>query len=156
MINDNRTAADRARRRDLADAAAGDTLAIHAYIYDRHSTPSQGILLLRLEACREHAALQGWTVAGEWIDRGDHALADAQTRPEFGDMLRAMTQAAADGQTVVCIVNDWDRLSLTPGASGILRRRVGHAGGWTETAVGESDRHDQARLRNLRTSATTS
>lgn len=36
-----------------------------AFIYDRHATPTKGILLLRLGACREYAEEQRWEIAGE-------------------------------------------------------------------------------------------
>lgn len=112
-----------------------------AFIYDRKTSDiaaSEGILRLRLEACREWAQTQGWEEAGEWIDYGDDALSVDQ-RPQLDSLLFVM-RAHAVQRPVVCLVHDWTRLANIPGWQIALRRRVSKAGGWCETAVGDSDR----------------
>ncbi|MDJ0340751.1 recombinase family protein [Streptomyces sp. H10-C2] len=118
-----------------------------AFFYDRHATPSTGILQVRLEACREYAAELRYEVAGEWIDRGDDALSDDR-RPQFDAMLDALAGASVD-RTVLCLINGWDRLSRDPGRCGHFRYRIHMAGGWTETTTGEDDRPGSTRPRAL-------
>lgn len=112
-----------------------------AFIYDRKTSDtaaSEGILRLRLQACRDWAQTQGWEEAGEWVDHGDDALSVDQ-RPRL-DALLVVMRAHAVQRPVVCLINDWARLANIPGWQDALRRRVSDAGGWCETAVGEHDR----------------
>lgn len=140
-----RTDADRARRRDLADTAAGippaeataPTEATLAFIYDRHATPTPGPLEDRLTRCRTYAKNQGWTVAGEWIDRDDDALIDDR-RPQWYALVRAMKRARP--APAVCLVASWERISRTaPNCGAALRSHIGQAGGYCVTADGETD-----------------
>jgi DNA invertase Pin-like site-specific DNA recombinase len=113
--------------------------AVHAYIYDRRATPATGPVTIRLETCREYAAEQGWTIAGEWVDVGDDALSDYR-RPRLDELLVAMEAIARTGRAVVLLVQCWDRLSRAGGPCGAMMRRVHTAGGWSETVDGEHDR----------------
>jgi hypothetical protein len=120
----------------------GDDARPLAFIYDRKTSDtasSEGILRLRLGACREWAAVRGYdTATGEWVDRGDAALR-MDRRPAFERLLAAMCAARDGGRTVLCLVNDWDRLANEALPQIEFRRRVQEAGGWTETALGEND-----------------
>lgn len=119
-----------------------------AFIYDRKTSDtasSEGILRLRLGACREWAAVRGYDVAdGEWVDRGDAALR-MDRRPAFEQLLSAMREARDSGRTVLCLVNDWDRLANLALPQIEFRRKVQSACGWTETALGENDREPPTR-----------
>jgi DNA invertase Pin-like site-specific DNA recombinase len=119
-----------------------------AFIYDRKTSDtssSEGILRLRLGACREWASVRGYDVAdGEWVDRGDAALR-MDHRPAFERLLDAMCEARAAGRAVLCLVNDWDRLANLALPQIDFRRKVQGAGGWTETAIGENDREPATR-----------
>nr|WSZ99595.1 recombinase family protein [Streptomyces sp. NBC_00857] len=107
-----------------------------AFIYDRHATErSRGMLDLRLEGCRNWAALQRWDVAGAWVDLGDHALTDDH-RPQFDVLCTAMTLHAAE-RTAICLIHNWERLTRNNRAT--YQRRVAAAGGYTATAFGEND-----------------
>lgn len=120
-----------------------------AFVYDRRFTPTVAILGLRLETCREYAAELGWEIAGEWVDVDDHALSD-EVRPQFGLMLTAMRAAADTGRTVVCLLNEWDRLSRDANRQAAFCYRIRRAGGYTATQLGESDRPARDHVRILR------
>ncbi|MDJ0345686.1 recombinase family protein [Streptomyces sp. H10-C2] len=124
-------------------ADAGQPMPPLAFIYDRHATPSTGMMAVRIEGCREYAAELRYEVAGAWIDTGDHALADDH-RPQFDAMLDALAGASVD-RTVLCLVNGLDRISRDPGRCGHFRYRVHMAGGWTETTTGSHDRPGDTR-----------
>ncbi|MCM2390211.1 recombinase family protein [Streptomyces albipurpureus] len=117
----------------------------HAFIYDRHATLNTVALDDRLKRCREYAQEHGYRVAGMWLDLGDHAL--GHHRPEFQNLCRAM--AGTSGR-VICLVHDWDRLSRDASQSAVMRRCIEHAGGYSETADGETD-EPLERLRGLLT-----
>ncbi|MEU1630376.1 recombinase family protein [Streptomyces sp. NPDC020096] len=112
-----------------------------AFIYDRRSTPTLGVLLARLMVCREYAAERGWELVGEWVDEDDNALTDR--RPEFDRLIGKMLGAHRDGREVICLVNDFDRLSHNQEIQTRFIKRVHLAGGWVETIVG--DRSDDKR-----------
>lgn len=125
-----------------------------AFIYDRHISPTKGLLELRLGLCREYAAERRWEIAGEWVDEGDAALED-NGRPKFGELVLALEEAHDAGRTVVCLVADWFRISHDSQASSRLRYKIAQAGGWTVTVGGEDDRTGLTRetieaLRHLR------
>ncbi|MCQ4082229.1 recombinase family protein [Streptomyces sp. RB6PN25] len=116
-----------------------------AFIYDRHATPTQAIMLLRVGACRQYAEERGWEIAGEWVDCGNDALTDDH-RPEFDRMLANLLGSHRGGRTTVCVVCDWDRLSRDPEQRQKFARQVTCAGGWIETIAGEtSKRADRQR-----------
>jgi DNA invertase Pin-like site-specific DNA recombinase len=119
-----------------------------AFIYDRKTSDtasSEGILRLRLAACREWAQEIGYDTAdGEWVDRGDAALR-MDHRPALEQLLDAMREARTSGRTVLCLVNDWDRLANLALPQIEFRRKIQSAGGWTETAIGENDREPGTR-----------
>lgn len=117
-----------------------------AFVYDRHASPTRGVLTLRLDLCRLHAAEQGWDVAGEWVDGADAALSDSH-RPEFDRMLAALRGARQGGRTVLCLVADWHRLSRDAGAERAFRARITTAGGYTATCSGEDDQAGPGRGR---------
>lgn len=116
-----------------------------AFIYDRHATPTEGVLLLRLEANTQYVQAQGWELAGEWVDRGDEALTDDH-RPKFEEMLKAIGRAAQNGRKAVCLVSSWDRFSRSDWERRIFVRKVTLAGGWVQTIVGESSRDPSGTL----------
>jgi DNA invertase Pin-like site-specific DNA recombinase len=122
-----------------------------AFIYDRHATPTKGILLLRLAACREYVEQEGYELAGEWVDDGHHALTD-DNRPQFDAMHDALLAAHQAGRKVVCVVLDWDRISRDRWNLAIFARRITLAGGWVETIAGETTKPEDAR-RGLLTAA---
>lgn len=129
-----------------------DDKALLAFIYDRRLTPSLGILRLRLETCHEYAAEFGWEIAGEWVDEDEAALSDDH-RPKFDLMVTKLRTVAGTGRRVVCLLNDWDRLSRSPGRRAEFLRQISTAGGYTVTSLGEDDRPDtvtQGRPRALR------
>ena len=105
-----------------------------AFIYDRHVTVIEDELDRRLNACMAYLSEHGWDFAGQWIDRGDHALTDDH-RPEFDALLRAIT--AAGDRPRVCLIHDWGRLSHDMATRGLMTRRVLLLGGWVETCRGE-------------------
>jgi DNA invertase Pin-like site-specific DNA recombinase len=117
-----------------------------AFVYDRHASPTPGVLTLRLDLCRLRANEQGWEVAGEWVDRGDAALSDGH-RPEFDRMLAAMREASRSGRTVLCLVADWYRLSRDTATERGFRARIATAGGYTATGAGEDDQPGSGRGR---------
>jgi hypothetical protein len=117
----------------VMDTPTGPTL---AFIYDRHATLTTASLDERLERCRRYADEQDWVVAGEWLDRGDPALAN-WPRPRWDALTYAMRQAAT---RPVCLVDSWDRISRDREARAVLRRAVHKAGGYCVTAAGEDDR----------------
>jgi hypothetical protein len=73
-------------------------------------------------------------VAGIWLDLGDYALGNR--RPQFDALCVAMERAPGP---IVCLVDDWDRLTRDASQSAVMRHRIGQAGGHCETAEGESD-----------------
>ncbi|WP_309239233.1 recombinase family protein [Streptomyces lunaelactis] len=117
-----------------------------AFIYDRHATTSTVILDIRLDRCRAYAESRGWEVAGIWLDLGDHAL--SHYRPQFGALCVAMDAATGP---IVCLVDDWDRLTRDASQSSVMRHRVAHTGGHCVTAEGESDESAEKERARLRT-----
>jgi hypothetical protein len=122
---------------DTADQPAA-RLAPLAFIYDRHTTPQRAMLDLRVDACREYAALVGYEVANAWIDEGDGALDDAD-RPQFAVLLKQLGAAVRDGRIALCLVNNWDRLASDGVRCVAFQSRIRARGGWTATALGEDD-----------------
>lgn len=110
-----------------------------AFIYDRRTTPTKGIMVMRLQACHGHAEERGYEIAGEWYDEGDGALVDR--RPQFSQLIARMRDASQCGRQAVCLVNDFDRLSHDSELRRQFIRRVHLAGGWVEDILG--DRSDQ-------------
>jgi hypothetical protein len=104
------------------------------------------MLPLRLEVCREYARRQGWKVAGEWVDDKppDGTL---DRRPEFTQLVTALSGAASEGRTVVCLINDWERFDGDDVVRAGMQDRVREAGGWTVTAGGETDRPERGGWR---------
>lgn len=114
-------------------------LPVLALIYDRHATPDRAALDARLAACREYAAGRKWETADEpWIDEGLHALSD-ERRPAFDRLMIRLAEVAVTGRAVVVLVHDRERLSRAGSKQDHMRHRVALAGGWTETAGGETD-----------------
>lgn len=105
-----------------------------AFVYDRHATTSTIMLDIRLDRCRAYAKSRGWDVAGIWLDLGDHAL--GHYRPQFEALFVAMDNNPGH---IVCLVDDWHRLTRDASQSSVMRRRIAQAGGHCETAGGESD-----------------
>ncbi|MFW6691549.1 recombinase family protein [Streptomyces sp. MAR4 CNX-425] len=103
-------------------------------MYDRHVTVTTVALGERIQRCRRYAVEHGWVVAGEWVDRGDHAL--TRPRPQWEALTYAMRQAAA---RPVCLIDTWDRISRERDASAMLRMAVHQAGGYCVTTAGEED-----------------
>ena len=108
-----------------------------AFLYDRHATLTRTILDLRLDACHRYALARGWERAGAWIDTGDQALSD-HDRPRYDDLRAALRRAADTGRAAVCLVHDWDRLTRDRIRLSGMRDLLHRAGGWTETADGET------------------
>lgn len=119
---------------------------LRAFLYDRHASPTEGVLLLRLEYCKLRAAEAGWQVAGEFVDRGDDALGDDH-RPEFDRMIGSMCEQVASGRQVVFLVSDWYRLSRDAENEAAFRARITTVGGYTTTAVEEDNRPGNGRDR---------
>lgn len=113
---------------------AGEGEQVRAFIYDRHATTSTVILDIRLDRCRAYAESRGWEVAGIWLDLGDYAL--GHQRPQFDGLCVAM---GLETGPVICLVDDWDRLTRDASQSAVMRRRIGQAGGHCVTVGGESD-----------------
>lgn len=118
-------------------AAVHSAKPVMAFIYDRHATLALGMLSDRLDRCQKYAADQGWSVAGEWVDRGDNALSDAN-RPQF-DGMRAAMSLYTNTHTVICLVFEWDRITRDAIQSAVLRRKVQLSGGHCVTTEGETD-----------------
>lgn len=108
-----------------------------AFIYDRHVTTGEAMLNLRLQDCHAYATKREWEPAGEWLDRGVDALT-SDHRPLFDDLCWALERAVAEGRRAVCLVQDWDRLSRDEQAKSAFARRIVLAGGWIETAHGDT------------------
>ncbi|GAA2668240.1 hypothetical protein GCM10010400_31380 [Streptomyces aculeolatus] len=106
-----------------------------AFVYDRHATLAAAALDERITRCRRYAVERGWVIAGEWVDRGDHALIN-WPRPQWEAMTYAIRQSAAPA---VCLVDSWDRISRDREASAVLRLAVHQAGGYCMTTGGEND-----------------
>jgi DNA invertase Pin-like site-specific DNA recombinase len=109
-----------------------------AFIYDRQTSPTVGVVLMRVAVCRQYAEERGYEIAGEWHDTGDNALTDH--RPQFDRMLTEMLATRVGGRDeIVCLVNDFDRLSHNPHHRTRFIRRVQAAGGWVENCLGEKE-----------------
>ncbi|MFE4371789.1 hypothetical protein ACFRMN_26845 [Streptomyces sp. NPDC056835] len=108
-----------------------------AFIYDRHATERRAPLDLRLDGCRNWAALHGWEIAGIWLDLGDTALTDGHRR-QFNGLCGAMALHGGSRE-VLCLVHTWQRLTRTD-ARPEYQRKVAAAGGYTATCLGEDDR----------------
>ncbi|MCX4581981.1 recombinase family protein [Streptomyces sp. NBC_01481] len=116
---------------------------VRAFVYDRHATMSTVILDIRLDRCRAYAESRCWEIAGIWLDVGDDALGDH--RPQFDALCVAMDRAHGP---IVCLVDDWDRLTRDTSQSSVMRHRIAQAGGHCVTAEGESDAPaEKARVR---------
>lgn len=117
---------------------AGRTAAGLAFIYDRPtgSTPgtARALIAARVAACRLWAEERGYDLAGEWVEEDA-----SEERPRFQAMV-SMLRVHAERRPVLCLVNNWDRLHVEPRLQQAYARRVQRAGGWTETAAGETTR----------------
>jgi hypothetical protein len=109
-----------------------------AFIYDRPTgstaTTARALIAVRVAACRLWAEDHSYELAGEWVEEDAN-----ERRPRFQAMLSVL-RVHAERRPVLCLVNDWDRLHSEPARQQAYARRVQAAGGWTETAVGESTR----------------
>ncbi|MFD7089110.1 hypothetical protein ACFV94_15065 [Streptomyces sp. NPDC059896] len=114
-------------------------------VYDRRATKHHAPLGLRLDGCRNRAALHGWEIAGIRLDLGDTALTDGH-RPQFHGLCGAMA-AYADRREVLCLVHTWQRLTRTD-ARPEYQRKVATARGYTATCLGEDDRRVVATERS--------
>jgi DNA invertase Pin-like site-specific DNA recombinase len=112
-----------------------------AYIYDRCVTDNTAMMELRLRACGEYVAEQGWRWGGWFVDKGDDALTN-ERRPGFDNMLNAM--GAATGERV-CLLYDWGRLSHDAQQQRTFAHRVLLTGGWLQTTGGDMVRSDGSR-----------
>lgn len=111
-----------------------------AFIYDRRTSDtdaSEGVLRLRLGACRMYADQQGWEMAGEWIDHGDAALSMTR-RPQFEMMLGLIRHHSA-GRDVVCLIADWPRLANDATPLARFRYQIEQAGGQVVTSAGATE-----------------
>ncbi|MFF5020252.1 recombinase family protein [Streptomyces sp. NPDC001165] len=108
-----------------------------AFTYDRCVTSNPAMLDMRLQACAEHLAEQGWSDGGQFVDHGDDALTH-DTRPAFDELLRAMV--ADSGRERVCLVYNWGRLSHDAVRRQEFTHSVLGAGGWLATITGEAVR----------------
>lgn len=123
------------------DPGPGNGLPPLAFIYDRRTSDtdaSEGVLRLRLGACRLYADQQGWEQAGEWIDHGDAALS-MTCRPQFEMMLGLIRHHAATRE-VICLIADWQRLANDAQPLARFRYQVDQAGGRVVTSAGITDR----------------
>jgi len=90
-------------------------MAEHAVVYAAKSTEDKhGSIPSQLEACREHAARQGWQIEAEFQDEAVSAYTESR-----GPGLRAAKERAAalaaEGQQVVLLVFSSDRLARGDG-----------------------------------------
>jgi hypothetical protein len=108
-----------------------------ALIYDRLTTPVHTLINERLGDCERYVEERGMESRGVWFDHGDQAHS-ADDRPKLDALLMIM-RAHSRQRAVVCVVCNWDRLG-DEATREQLQRRVREAGGWVETADGESDR----------------
>jgi hypothetical protein len=110
-----------------------------AFIYDRPtggSTPTaaRALMAVRIAACRVWADERGYQLAGSWVEDDD-----SDNRPRF-EALLAMLRVHARQRPVLCLINGWPQLHPQARQQNAYARRVEQAGGWTETALGESTR----------------
>lgn len=132
------------------DTSTGEALAPLIFIYDGKPTRALGILRLRLETYREHAGESCWELADEWVDMRHDALS-GNHRPRFDDVTVAIRAAHTAGRTVVCLFNDWDRLTRDSHRQAMFRRTIHLKGGCTVTTRDENNRpHDGDTLRTVR------
>lgn len=120
-----------------------------AFIYDRQTSPTPGVVVARLANCELYAERQDWELAGHWIDHGDDALS-MTARPQFEAMLALIRHHSA-ARPVVCLINDWRQLANEPHPLARFLYKVDQAGGKVVTSSGATDR---GRLGMLATPAT--
>ncbi|MGW7615320.1 hypothetical protein ACWGLG_05560 [Streptomyces antimycoticus] len=118
------------------------------FIYDREVTEKDSADG-RILTCRQFARERGWTVAGQWVDRGSNAVALRRT---FWTGMVAAMEHEGQGRRIVCLVADWHRIAFDEAARNTLRQTVGHVGGVCvavsdEQAPGDSRDVAMRRLR---------
>lgn len=128
------------------DATKSATL---AFIYDREETHQTDRLDARVALCREYAARLGWRVAGQWVDRGDAAVADR--RPFWIGMVAAMKHEG-QGLNAVCLVASWERIAYDERDRARMRQLVNDVDGACVAIDGDavSPSSRDATLRRLR------
>ncbi|MGA6152096.1 hypothetical protein ACPEIC_02065 [Stenotrophomonas sp. NPDC087984] len=129
-----------------SDATQSATL---AFIYDREATRQTDRLDARISLCREYAARLGWRVAGQWVDRGDAAV--AERRPFWIGMVAAMKHEG-EGFNAVCLVASWERIAYDERDRARMRRLVNDVDGTCVAIDGSSapPSSRDATLRRLR------
>ncbi|MBL1112193.1 hypothetical protein JK364_07190 [Streptomyces sp. 110] len=122
-----------------------------AFIYDREATRQTDRLGARIALCREYAARLGWSVAGQWVDRGDAAV--AERRPFWIGMVAAMKHEG-QGFNTVCLVASWERIAYDERDRAQMRRLVSDVDGTCVAIDGSSvsPSSRDATLRRLRAS----
>ncbi|MEU0841657.1 hypothetical protein ABZ370_19605 [Streptomyces sp. NPDC005962] len=118
------------------------------FIYDREVTV-QDSGDERIALCRKYADGAGWQVAGQWVDRGDAAV--ASSRPGWMGMVGAMS-LEGQGCRIVCLVSTLDRVAFDPESSIRLRQLVSGAGGVVLAVDDECDAGQRQLLPTLRSS----
>ncbi|WP_413801939.1 hypothetical protein [Streptomyces iranensis] len=126
------------------------TKPILAFIYDREVT-AEDSAGDRILTCRQFARELGWTVSGQWVDRGSNAVALRRT---FWTGMVAAMQHEGRERRIICLVADWHRIAFDEAARNTLRQTVSDIGG---VCVAVSDEQDprssrDAALRRLRAS----
>ncbi|MFD8460912.1 recombinase family protein [Streptomyces antimycoticus] len=131
-----------------SDATKSATL---AFIYDREATRQTDRLDTRIALCREYAARLGWRVAGQWVDRGDAAV--AERRPFWIGMVAAMKHEG-QGFNAVRLVASWERIAYDERDRAQLRQLVSDVDGTCVAIDGGSvpPSSRDAALRRLRAS----
>ncbi|AGP53236.1 recombinase family protein [Streptomyces rapamycinicus] len=95
------------------------------FIYDREVTEKDSADE-RILTCRQYACDRGWTVAGQWVDRGSNAVALRRT---FWNGMIAAMEHEGRGKRIVCLVANWHRIAFDDAARNTLRQTVSHVGG---------------------------
>ncbi|MFI6528672.1 recombinase family protein [Streptomyces uncialis] len=128
----------------VSDEVAGSTLpTTTVFLYDRStSSPPSVVCRARLEDAWVYAEGQGWSVAAEFVDVGDHAVAD-DNRPAWGRLLRAACAYEAPEVRLLCLVHSWQRLATRPRTQQALARELMIAGARLVTV--ETDRDASGR-----------
>ncbi|GAA1122916.1 hypothetical protein GCM10009579_49700 [Streptomyces javensis] len=101
------------------------TKPILAFIYDREVT-AEDSAGDRILTCRQFARELGWTVSGQWVDRGSNAV--ALRRTFWTGMVAAMEHEGRD-RRIICLVADWHRIAFDEAARNTLRQTVSEVGG---------------------------
>ena len=106
-----------------------------AWISGRVSTDEQresgAGIAAQLDACRDHAARQGWEIGGEFTDEGVSGATGLDRRPGLLDALASMRRGD------VLLVAKRDRLGRDPIAVAMIEAAVHRKGGRVVSVAGE-------------------